>query len=194
VHWGLSARHGELIVREVQSNAVPRVRIVLDVHPAAHSGPGLDGSREWAIRVAASLAEGWIGQGAAVEVVFDGKFVSMRGGSGRARGAFLLDALARLAPDTRVDLAGLLAEPRCRQYDGGLRIVVTTDVGLRGPSGGTRPRDGDRFVVLEAGAFGGGEGGSPADPLPVVPWIRIDGPGRVATCLRRAGKEVALGR
>ena len=36
VHWVLTARHGELIVRELQSNAVPRVQIVLDAHPAAH--------------------------------------------------------------------------------------------------------------------------------------------------------------
>ena len=73
VHWGLTARHGELIVREVQSNAVPRVQIVLDTRPAAHAGSGPDGSREWAIRVAASLAEGWIDQGAEVELILDGK-------------------------------------------------------------------------------------------------------------------------
>jgi uncharacterized protein (DUF58 family) len=191
VHWGLSARHGELIVREVQSVAVPRVRIVLDVHPDAHVGSGPDGSREWAIRVAASLAEGWIGQGADVELIFGGDAIAPRGGSPRSRASAVLDALARLAPDTRLDLDGLLAGPGYRRHDGGLRVVVTTDLGLRGAAGGIRPSDGDRFVVLEASAFGGG---GPAAPLPVVPWIRIDGPGRVATCLRRAGKEVALVR
>jgi uncharacterized protein (DUF58 family) len=194
VHWGLSARHGELIVREVQSNAVPRVQIVLDAHPAAHAGAGPDGSREWAIRVAASLAEGWIGQGAEVELVCDGASIPSRGGSARERAAAVLDALARLAPGGARDLAALLDEPECRRRDRGFRVIVTTDLGLRGPGAGGRRRDGDRLIVLEAGAFGGDEGGHRTAPLPVVPWIRIDGAGRVATCLRRAGKEVSLGR
>jgi uncharacterized protein (DUF58 family) len=193
VHWGLSARHGELIVREVQSNTVPRVQIVLDTHPAAHAGSGADGSREWAIRIAASLAAGWIVQGAEVELVFDGASIASRGGSARARAAAVLDALARLASGGARDLAALLDDRECRRRDRGLRVVITTDVGFRRLGAEGRRRDGDRFVVLEAGAFGGDEGGHPTAPLPVVPWIRIDGPGRVATCLRRAGKEVLVG-
>lgn len=76
VHWGQTARHGELIVCEVQSNAVPRVQVVLDTYPSAHAGDGPNGSREWAIRVAASLAEGWVGQGAEAAVS------GLRGGVG----------------------------------------------------------------------------------------------------------------
>ena len=107
----------------------------------------------------------------------------------------MLDALARLAPGGDRDLAELLSRrPEGRRRDRGLRVVVTTDLGLRGLTGEGRRRDGDRFVVLKAGAFGSDEGKDPTAPLPVVPWIWIDGPGRVATCLRRAGKEVALGR
>ncbi len=193
VHWGLSARHGELIVREVQSNSVPRVQIVLDAHPAAHAGSGPGGSREWSIRVAASLAEGWIGQGAEVELVCDGASVPSRGGSARERAAAVLDALARLAPGGARDLATLLDDRECRRRDRGLRVVIATDIGLRGLAAEGGRRDGDRFLVLEAAAFGDAEGRCPTAPLPVVPWIRIDGPGRVATCLRRAGKEVSLG-
>jgi uncharacterized protein (DUF58 family) len=193
VHWALTARHGKLIVREVQSNAIPRVRIVLDAQPAAHAGSGPDGSREWAIRVAASLAEGWIGQGAEVELVLDGAHVPSPGGSARARSAALLDALARLAPGGARELAALLDDDERRGRDRALRVVVTTDVGLRGLGAEARRRDGDRFVVLNAGAFGAERGGGTTAPWPVAPWIKIDGPGRVATCLRRAGKEVPLG-
>lgn len=193
VHWGLSARHGELIVREVQSNAVPRVQIVLDSHAAAHAGSGPDGSREWAIRVAASLAEGWIAQGAEVELVLDGPSILPRGGSARARSRAVLDAMARFQPRGDRALADLFEDAGWRRRDGGLRVVVTTDAGLRGLGGDGRVRRQDRFVVLEARAFGGDEGGPPAAVLPMVPWIRIEGPGRVATCLRRAGKEVSLG-
>ncbi|MGP0067629.1 MAG: DUF58 domain-containing protein [Isosphaeraceae bacterium] len=193
VHWGLTARHGELIVRELQSNAVPRVRIVLDTRPAAHAGSGPGSSREWAIRVAASLAEGWIGQGAAVELVLDGKPVPSRG-SARARTVTLLDALARLAPGGDRDLAELLSLAECQRSDGGLRVIITTDVGLHGWRGEGRRRAGDRFVVLKAGAFVRDAGIGPTTPLSLAPWIVIDGPGRVATCLLRAGKEIAFGR
>ena len=112
VHWGLTARHGELIVREVQSNAVPRVQIVLDSHAAAHAGSGPDGSREWAIRVAASLAEGWIAQGAEVELVLDGRSILPRGGSARARSRAVLDAMARFRPRGDRDLAELFEDRR----------------------------------------------------------------------------------
>ena len=193
VHWGLSARHGELIVREVQSSAVPRVQIVLDSHAAAHTGPGPDGSREWAIRVVASLAEGWIGQGAEVELVLEGASIFPRGGSIKTRSRTVLDALARFQPGGDRDLADLTGDRQGRPRGGGLRVVVTTDVGLRRLSGEGRRRGGDRFVVLKACAFGPDEGGHPTAPWPVVPWIWIDGPDRVATCLRRAGKEVSLG-
>jgi uncharacterized protein (DUF58 family) len=193
VHWGLSARHGELIVREVQSSAVQRVRIVLDSRAAAHLGSGPDGSLEWAVRVAASLADGWIGQGAEVELILEGTSILPRGGSVATRSRAVLDAMARFRPGGGRDLADLAGDRESRIRGGGLRVVVTTDVGLRGLGGEFRRRDEDRFVVLIAGAFGRDEGIYPTDPWPVVPWIRIDDPGRVATCLRRSAKEVSLG-
>lgn len=189
VHWGQTARHGELIVCEVQSNAVPRVQLVLDTHPAAHAGEGPDGSREWAIRVAASLAEGWTGQGADVGLVLDGP-APPRGRSIPARTAVLLDALARLGPAGSQDLAALLDRPECRRFEQGLRVIVTTDLGLRALRAVWPRRASERFVVLRAAAFGGGDA---SPPLPLAPWVTIDGPGRVATCLRRAGREVRLG-
>jgi uncharacterized protein (DUF58 family) len=194
VHWGQTARHGELIVCEVQSSTVPRVQIVLDIHPDAHAGSGPNGSREWAVRAAASLAEGWIAQWADAELVRDSGSVRARGGSAKARSAVLLDALARVGPDAGLNLSELLSLPECRRFEGGLRVVVTTDVGLRRLSGEGPRTSRDRFVVLKAEAFGSDttEGG-PAR-LPIVPWVWIDGPSRVATRLLRAGKGVELGR
>ena len=196
IHWPQTARHGQLVVCEVQASAVPRVQIVLDTHPAAHAGSGPDGSREWAIRVAASFAEGWIKQGAEVELVIEGADCASRGGSARARSAAVLDALARLEPGGDRDLADLLSLAEHRRRDCGLRVIVTTDVGLRAADRrSTSRRTGDRFVVLKAGAFGADEPDRSVRPsLPVVAWIWIDGPERVATCLLRAGKEAALVR
>ena len=108
IHWPQTARHGQLVVCEVQASSVPRVQIVLDTHPESHLGSGPDGSREWAIRVAASLAEGWIQQGASVEMILDGEPVVSGGGSVRARSARVLDALARLKPAGTHHLVDLL--------------------------------------------------------------------------------------
>ncbi len=193
VHWAQTARHRQLIVCEVQSNTTPRVQLVLDVHPSVHAGREGDGSREWAIRVAASLAEGWISQRAEVELVWGGGFVPARGGSARARSTAMLDALATLPPGGDQSLAEVLSLPECRRFERGLRVVVTTDVGLSGLIDPGLRRAGDRFVVLTASAFGD-EVGATIAPMSVIPWVRIDGPQRVAACLLRAGKEVVLGR
>jgi uncharacterized protein (DUF58 family) len=193
IHWALTARHGELIVREVQSNAVPRVLIALDADPAAHTGLGPDGSREWAIRVAASLAEGWIGQGADVQLVSDGVSVTPPGGSAQTRLTSMLDALARLGPGGGKNLAALLSLPEWRRRDIGLRVVVTTEAGLGSlAKAGWRHSD-VRIVMLKPGAFGAGRDDESSSSFPCVPWIVIDDVRGVATSLRRFAKEVALG-
>ena len=191
IHWPQTARHGQLVVCEVQASAVPCVQILLDNHPCSHAGLGPDGSYEWAIRIAASFAEGWIKQGAEADMVIEGRTVTSRGGPARARSAAVLDALARLAPDGDHDLAGQLSGPEYRRSDCGIRVIVTTDLGLRRlPVEVARGRA--RFVVLKAGAFGPVDPDGASDPLPVVPWIWVEGPERVAMCLARAGREAAF--
>ena len=105
----------------------------------------------------------------------------------------MLDALARLAPGGTDTLADLLSLREVRRFEHGLRVVVTTDLALwELTADDIRPTK-CRFVVLEARAFGSGSRNDPSGHLPVVPWLLIDGPARVASCLRRAGKEVAVG-
>jgi uncharacterized protein (DUF58 family) len=194
IHWPQTARHGQLVVCEVQASAVPRIQIVLDTYPGSHLGVGPDSSREWAIRIAASFAEGWINQGAEVEMILDQCCVMGRGGSARARSARALDALARLAPGGAHQVTDLLGRSECRRFNGGLQVVVTTDLALRGLSAADARQTGSCFVVLEAGAFGLGARSNSAYELPVVPWLWIDGLVRVATHLRRTGREVAVAR
>ncbi len=195
IHWPQTARHGQLVVCEVQTSAVPKVQIVLDSDPSAHVGEGPDGSLEWAIRVAASLAEGWIKQGAEVDLIMDGTTVSASSEPAKVRAARVLDAFARLGPGGGRGVAELLRVAQSRMDHRGLCVVVTTDRGLRGlgATPGSRPRA-PRFVVLRASAFGEEEHDEATAPLPLAPYIWIDGPENVASALRRAGKEATDGR
>ncbi len=194
VHWPQSARHGHLIVCERESQAMSKVQIVVDIHPDAHAGSGPDGSLEWAIRVAASFADEWIGRGAEVEVVYGGRSVTAAAGSVAARRVRVLDAMARLQPDGLLGLEDVLDGPACRRFDGGLRVVVATDRGLRDwPERAGRVRA-ERFVILDSAAFSEGSDCSGAGALPVRPWIWIDDPGGVPGTVRRGWKEVGVDR
>ena len=175
--------------RELQSNAVPRVQIVLDANPAATAGRGRT-AREWGVRVAASLAEGWSREGAEVELVLDRGRFPARGGTPRRALGGLAGCPGTTGPVSGGALAELLRLPECRS-DGGLRIIVTTDIGIRDGSGEIWHRPGDVWIVLQAAAFESDEVPGSTEPflLPVTPWIRIGGPKDVTTCLRRPGKR-----
>ncbi|WP_161602127.1 DUF58 domain-containing protein [Tautonia marina] len=191
VHWAQTARHGELIVCERQAAAVPRVQVVLDLDPITHVGRGPDGSLEWAIRVAASLLDDWIGQGAEAELVVGDRSLTAKGGTTAARRAAMLDAIARLDSEGCGPLADALDGPACLRFGRGLRVVVCTD---RARLGG-RDRPGatiERFAVLATTAFEeGGAAGSPINPAwPTQPWIVIDDPTRVPRQVWRQRKEI----
>jgi len=190
VHWAQTARHGELIVCELQSSAVPRVLIVLDTDPAIHGGKGPDGSLEWSIRVAASFAEEWTRQGADVALVHQGGLVTAESHDPRRRVTTLLDALARLAPNGSRTLEALLHTAEATSLRGGLRLIITTDTGGSRLEERELDRPRDRWVVLESAGFGG----PPCRiPLAVRPWIWIEGPSAVASRLRFIRKEVPVG-
>lgn len=190
VHWPQSARYGTLIVCELESRATPEVQVVIDVHPDAHAGEGRDGSLEWAVRVAASFAEGWIGKGAEVELVFGGTTVPAATGSVATRTATALDALARLRTDGSRTLAEVLAGPSCSRRSSGLRVVVATDRSDCTAARTSGPAE--RFVILAAGGFAG-DARVVVPPEP-RPWIWIDGPADVAGQVGRGRKETGHDR
>jgi uncharacterized protein (DUF58 family) len=186
IHWAQTARHDRLIVCERQAMSSPRAQIVLDADPRIHRGASQVGSREWAIRVAASLVEGLLKQGVTVEAIWNGRvFPADAGDSYRRR---LLDSLARLPTSTSGGLAELLQQPACRRFTEGVQVVVTTDLGLAGlPEHGSMRRA--RFVVLSTAAFAG-DPAAARPRLSIRPWIWIDQPDRVAEQFRHAWKGV----
>ncbi|MFO0823976.1 MAG: DUF58 domain-containing protein [Gemmataceae bacterium] len=190
IHWRQSARHDRLIVCELQSNSRPVIQLVLDADPRVHSGSGSDSSREWAIRIVASFAKGWLEDGAQVGVAWSG--CDIPPASGAAQLQKILDALAALPDDTQQPLAELLACPRCRGFRDGLQVIVTTDrTHAHGGCGACESED-QRWVVLRAGAF--------ADSVDVCgcghcpnPWLSIDGIATIPALLKGGWREARHG-
>jgi uncharacterized protein (DUF58 family) len=181
IHWAQSARHDRLIVCELQSHSRPVVLIVLDANLAVHTA-GDDGSREWAFRVAASLAKGWLEAGAQIGLMVGDEHLPPQ--AGQSQSMRILDAIARVG-DTHTPLAELLADSRVRSDTTSVKVVITSDVGR---ANFTERMPDLRWVILEQNGFGGVE----SPPVP-TPWLRLPSPDRVPDLLRHGTAEASHG-
>lgn len=184
MHWGQTAKRGRPIVCELESVARPRVLLILDADPAAHT-LGTDGTLEWAIRVAASLARGWLAEGG--QVGFVRGVTKIPPASGGSQSIRILDALARISGEGS-PFAEVLADRTLVAADGSLRIAIASDIGFQNARAG----DGLRWIVLERSGFPGDAVVLP--PVPGVrPWLRIARPEEVPTKLRNGWAEANHG-
>ncbi|HEV3436016.1 MAG TPA: DUF58 domain-containing protein [Gemmata sp.] len=194
IHWGQSARHDRLIVCEIQSNARPVIQLVLDANPRIHSGTGAEGSREWAIRIVASLAKGWLEAGAQVGLAYAG--FDIPAASGIVQIHKILDVLALLPEAVDSSLREVLACPKCQGFRDGLQVIVTTDRAHRHTECAACAADDQHWVVLSTTGF--------ADAIDVIacpceqerhpePWLRIDTPELIPALLRGGWREARHG-
>lgn len=193
IHWPQTARHGKLIVCERQTPGLPSIQIILDTHSEGHSGAGTDSSREWAIRIAASLAAGWLEQGAQIETVIQGKALAMAGGMGQKRK--VLDALARIAATGDLTLTDLLQLPVCRKPQSSITVLITTDTALQTPAVDHARLRGMLVIALRTEGFiDSDETSMPfasTGQLPIQPWIEVTNPEELPTLFRKTWKGAA---
>jgi uncharacterized protein (DUF58 family) len=190
IHWGQSARHDRLIVCELQSNSRPVIQIVLDADPRVHAGTGPDSSREWAIRVVASFAKGWLEDGAQVGLAWGGHDIAPA--SGQSQLHKILDALAGLPDECDKPLAEVLACPRCRGFRDGLQVIVTTDrTHAHGGCGWCKVED-QRWVVLKTSAFADAVDVNTCSHCP-TPWLLIESVESVPALLKGGWREARHG-
>lgn len=104
VHWRLTARYDELMVRLEERPWRAGTTVLLDRRDGAHRGRGAQSSLEFAITMAASICAHLIGRGAPVTLVTeDGAALP----TGQPAGLdAVLDALAALRPSARAALTG----------------------------------------------------------------------------------------
>jgi uncharacterized protein (DUF58 family) len=188
IHWGQSAKHDRLIVCELQTNARPLVQVVLDAHPANHAGDGADSSFEWAIRVAASLACGWLDEGA--EVGFACAGVELPAAAGSLHKKRILDALAMAVKVPR-ELNDILACPLCRGFRDGLQVVVTTSKGYQAAHCAPCERANRRWALLSLEGFGGSTRSGFTKPGDA--WLWFCGPNHVPGLLLDGWSEARHG-
>ncbi|WP_435102843.1 DUF58 domain-containing protein [Arhodomonas sp. AD133] len=100
VHWGLSARRGELMVREFEFVSTAQVCLLLDLDAGAVHGEGRNSSFEHAVTVAAAVARYALAQGHRVQLLGYGEQpVTVPPGHGESQLHRILEALARVQPN-----------------------------------------------------------------------------------------------
>lgn len=123
IHWPLTARHGQPVVREFARPRSGGFEFLLDLHGDALLGTGKGSSLEHSIRLALSLADEALRAGARVGLHASGqREVHVPAGRGRAHGRHLLEATVSLRPDGRRALDELI-EDRSRSFDAGATII-----------------------------------------------------------------------
>jgi uncharacterized protein YbaR (Trm112 family) len=191
IHWGQSAKHDRLIVCELQANARPVIQLVLDADPRVHNGDGGNSSREWAIRIVASLARGWLEQGAQVGLAWAG--CDIPPASGNKQTQAILDALAALPDSIDQSLADVLACPKCSGFRDGLQVVVATDrTHLPGICVACASED-QRWVILDTAAFANDLASTCDRDHHMEAWLRIDSVEEIPALLHGGWREARHG-
>ena len=188
VHWRQTARYDQLIVCERQAAGSPRIQLVLDACTSSHSSDDRDSSREWAMRIAASVAELAAERNVGIEVITPTAVIPL--GSGSAQALRVGDLLARVPGRCDGALGQMLMRPACRGFRDGLQLVVTTDRGLIAATGLALDLPRARFIVLASSAFDQNASNEELARLPVRPWIVCDDPSQVPQQVGRGWKEI----
>jgi len=148
VHWGQTARHGELIVSELQAPAIAAVQIAIDVDADAHRTAELPttATLEPTIEAGASICESLVRQHAVVRCTFaDQQFRVASPNELRS----LMDALAHV-PAAGTHCADARQSPRSVDSDTSLRIIITTELGRQRRGGACCEQHQQRMIVVRS--------------------------------------------
>ena len=140
IHWRQTARTGKLNVIEFEEALASNLVIALDVGGATDADEEVDSPFEYAARMAASLAQEAINQGASVRLMLPAQATeakpilnaAAREGRGQSHLLLILDALARVEANVNAPLREWLMEQAVGVKLGTTLVVVTanTDAGL----------------------------------------------------------------
>jgi len=161
IHWASSARLGRLMSRSFETREGGDAWIVLDLQASVHVGEAPESTLEYAMSLAASIADAGLRRGGAIGLVSNDSRLSMieaaRGDQQRNK---LFEYFTLAQADGAVPLATLLTSQRHQwRHRGGL-IVITPSSDERWPSAlldlGIRGHR-SLIVYLDPRGFGGAQ-------------------------------------
>ena len=171
IHWLSSARLRRLVVKEFDLDPLSEVWLVLDLDRAVQVGAWPDSTEEWAVSIAATLANYFLSQQREVGIITQGRTLVADRGERQLHKALGLLAVAQST--SAVPLEQLVASEEVRFKRGSAAVIVT-------PSGDKRciaalrllqaRGVGVAVVLLDASSFGAGWAS-----LPMVGWLAACG-------------------
>jgi uncharacterized protein (DUF58 family) len=159
IHWASSARLARLMSRSFETREGGDAWIVLDLQASVHAGEAPDSTLEYAMSMAASIADAALRRGGALGLVSNDSQLSVieaaRGDQQRKK---LFEQFTLAQADGTVSLASLLTSQRQQwQHRGGLIVITPSgdehwleallDLGVRGHR--------SLVIYLEPRGFGG---------------------------------------
>ena len=189
IHWPSSVRHSRLMVKEFELDPLSEVWLVLDLHSDVQLGSGADSTEEWAVSVAATIANYYLGKQREVGIVTQGTALPADRGDRQLQK--ILEMLAVVRSASNVPLEELMAAEGSRFPRGSTAVIVTPSADERWlVAGDVLLARGVTViaVLLDALSFGGKRSG-----LSVVGSLAFAG---VQTYVVRKGDDLgrALGR
>jgi uncharacterized protein (DUF58 family) len=161
IHWASSARLGRLMSRSFETREGSDAWIVLDLESAVHAGEAPESTLEYAVSIAASIADAGLRRGDSVGLLSnDGALTEVAAARGDQQRNRMLEYLTLARDDGAVPLATLLKSQAQRWRQKGGMIVITPsgdpdwlqallDLGVRGHR--------TLVVYLDPRGFGGAQ-------------------------------------
>ena len=129
IHWKLTARHGEIQVKEFDLEQTADAWIILDLQRAIQTGRGDESTTEVAIRAAAAIADKALIENRAVGMTVNARRPAYlppdRGGRQHLK---IMQLLAALEPDGEAPLVEALVQSVGRLRRGMTAVIVTASV------------------------------------------------------------------
>ena len=135
IHWGLTARLGEPVLREFTRLSGGDLYIILDLHRDSVVGRGRNTSLEHAVRIAASLAAHTLEAGQRVHLLAGGnREFHVPAGNGHTQLRRILHTLVHIAPSAQEPILPQLLTNASAELGDGATIVTTISEPLFGNS------------------------------------------------------------
>ncbi len=161
IHWGSTARTGELMVKIFELDPASDIWVILDLYREVHVGEGDDSTEEYGVRISASVARYFLTANRSVGLMtFGRKFDVIEADRGVQQYTRILESLAMARPWGDVPLGNLLANEARRFGRHTTVVVITPSTDERWVAGlGALQHRGVKVaaILLEPSTFGAGE-------------------------------------